>query len=182
MATGIQAEILKILKERGPLTSRQIYDDAPDVEDLYQIQSNLSELRQSGKIVEAGRIGMLKIWAIKGTVALPAFAPAATDVKTPRKARPTSKATSTPARRAFAQPPAEAAETLQIDYDIPGPGMRYGGKKVLFRNTLLAMKPRGSFAIKKECESTTVYALAKELGIAVTSLPEGSGRRFWRVK
>jgi len=69
-------------------------------------------------------------------------------------------------------------EPLPLDEHVPNPGTRYG-KAEIIRATLLAMRGDRSQLVK---DATQWYAIAKQLGIEITTRREPAGVRVWRLR
>lgn len=70
------------------------------------------------------------------------------------------------------------APVLPLDTHIPNPGLRYGKAEVI-RATLLAMHGDASHVVS---DATQWYAIARQLGIEITTRKDPGGVRVWRVK
>ena len=84
--------------------------------------------------------------------------------------------TGTAFARAVAQAP--AAPALPLDRNVPNPGERYGKAEVI-RATLLAMRGDASRVVP---DATQWYAIARQLGITITTRKTAAGVRIWRIK
>lgn len=74
---------------------------------------------------------------------------------------------------------ARAVERLPIDTHVPSPGPRYGISERL-KATLLDLRAGTDDSFLTE-DRSLVYRVAKEIGVNITSRPEGEKHRVWRL-